>query len=170
MLKVLVTGRIGSGKSEVCKVLHSAGFPVYDSDSAAKSLYSNAQIAEMVEREVGVKISNLKSIFNSKDKLEKLESIVHPLVLEDFHRFAHASGGHIVVFESAIAADKPLFKDEFDKVVLVRASDDLRENRNPAACKRDNFQKEPSNYDFLIENNGSLEDLKNKVNIIIKQL
>ena len=69
MLKVLVTGRIGSGKSEVCKILRSAGFLVYDSDSAAKSLYTNDQVAELIEREVGVKISELKSIFNSKDKL-----------------------------------------------------------------------------------------------------
>lgn len=170
MLKVLVTGRIGSGKSEVCKILRSAGFLVYDSDSAAKSLYTNDQVAELIEREVGVKISELKSIFNSKDKLEKLESIVHPLVLDDFRHFVSANKGHVVVFESAIATDKPLFKGEFDKVILVRASNELREGRNPAACKRDSFQKEPSNYDYLIENNGSMEDLKNKVNLIIKQL
>ncbi len=170
MQKVLITGRIGSGKSEVCKVLRNAGFPVYDSDSAAKSLYSNSQIVGLIEREVGVKMSELKSIFNSKEKLEKLESIVHPLVLEDFRRFARTSGGNVVVFESAIAADKPLFKGEFDKVILVRASDEVRDERNPAACKRDSFQKEPSKYDFLIDNNGSLEELKNKVDIIIKQL
>ena len=42
--------------------------------------------------------------------------------------------------------------------------------RNEKAAVRDAFQREPSRYDFLIENDGSLEELKEKTELILRQL
>lgn len=166
---VLVTGLIGSGKSEVCRVLREKGFPVYDSDSRTKALYKG-ELAEEIKEKVGLDPTHLYQIFDSPEKLLELEKIVHPRVLDDFKKFVYNSGAKVVFFESAIAAEKSLFAKEFDKVLLVRADRDLRLSRNPKACVREDFQKEPDRFDYLIENNGSLEELKHKVDLILRQL
>ncbi len=169
-MRVLVTGLIGSGKSAVCEFLHRRGYPVYDSDSRAKALYRQADFARRVECEVGVSIKDLGSVFSCPERLQRLEDLVHPEVLRDFNEFCATCGSEIVFFESALAGTLPLFKDQFDKVILVRAEREKRWLRNKKASDRDDFQREPSEYDFLIENDGSLEDLEKKVNVILSQL
>ena len=139
MIKVLLTGGIGSGKSVVAGLFKDWGAFVYDSDSAARALYGSdgtlrAKLAEMFGTEVltpdGVNASVLAGIiFNDASALEALEALVHPAVMEDFLRQAQASGKEIAVMESAIAAGKPLFKGFFDKVVLVDAPEQLRLHR-----------------------------------------
>ena len=95
MKTVLVTGGIGSGKSVVCDFLRSRGVPVYDSDSMTKSIYDrnpemvrlleNTFRRKLVRKDGGFDRAKLsKIIFSSKMALDKLEAIVHPLVLEDF--------------------------------------------------------------------------------------
>ena len=108
MRKVLITGRIGSGKSEVSKILGALGYSVYDSDSRTKALYADPVVAQKIESEVGVELARMGKVFENPELLKKLESVVHPLVLSDFERFAAQSASDPVSFESAIAADKPL--------------------------------------------------------------
>lgn len=170
MRKVLITGRIGSGKSEVSKILGALGYSVYDSDSRTKALYADPVVAQKIESEVGVELARMGKVFENPELLKKLESVVHPLVLSDFERFAAQSASDPVFFESAIAADKPLFDGVFDDVILVRAPYRTRVKRNEKAAVRDAFQREPSRYDFLIENDGSLEELKEKTELILRQL
>ena len=49
MRKVLITGRIGSGKSEVSKILGALGYSVYDSDSRTKALYADLSLIHISE-------------------------------------------------------------------------------------------------------------------------
>lgn len=171
MKSVLVTGLIGSGKSALCRELERRGYPVYDSDSRTKALYASVPgLESRIVEATGLDFAHLGEIFSDAGKLERLEAIVHPLVRSDFERFALASGSPIVFFESAIAADKSYFDGAFDKVVLVRAPRDLRVSRNPKAAVRSAFQSEPSHYDILIENNGSLEELYDRIDLLLKQL
>ena len=170
MRKVLITGLMGSGKSELSRILRSRAYSVYDSDSRTKALYGRKELAERIHSELGLEISQLSQVFGDREKLAALEAIVHPLVLEDFWEFAACSDSDPVFFESAIAMDKPLFKDLFDKVILVRASERKRYERNPQAEKRSAFQREPEHWDYLIENDASLEDLERKLDLIIKDL
>ena len=139
MIKVLLTGGIGSGKSVVAGLFRDYGAFVYDSDSAARALYGSdaglrAKLTELFGAEVltpeGVNAPVLAGIiFNDASALEALEAAVHPAVMEDFLRQAQASGKEIAVMESAIAAGKPLFKGFFDRVVLVDAPEQLRLER-----------------------------------------
>ena len=152
---VLLTGGIGSGKSAVASYLESKGVPVYDSDSRTKALYdSDPSLVPSLERALGVSLREeggtfdrkaLSSvIFSDKEALSKVESIVHPAVLEDFIRWKVecasrlCGGGHygipFVVMESAIALEKPLFKDVFDAVVMVTSPVAMRVER---AVRRD---------------------------------
>lgn len=139
MIKVLLTGGIGSGKSVVAGMFSGFGAFVYDSDSAARALYSESpslreKLKELFGPEVltpdGVNTPLLaETVFADAAALAALEAAVHPAVKEDFLQKAEASGREVAVMESAIAAGKPLFKDFFDKVVLVDAPAEVRLRR-----------------------------------------
>ncbi len=160
MRTVAVTGGIGSGKSAVCAVLAGRGIPVYDSDSAAKGLYSkDDSLLDEVEEAFGcglrlpdggfdrVKLASI--VFSSPEKLRILEGIVHPAVLSDFKRWNAMQSARFevqedsdiffgkepfCVMESAIILDKPEFLSVVSKVVMVDSTLSLRLER---ACLRD---------------------------------
>src|SRR4051812_24444165 len=95
-MKVIgITGGIGSGKSVVCKVFSRLGVPVYESDKAAHQLYENVVMInkiqevfpgeDILDRNNKINRKKLSEIvFNSPEKLEALNKIVHPEVKEDF--------------------------------------------------------------------------------------
>ena len=96
MKVLIVTGGIGSGKSQVCRILKEKyGFPVYEADIRAKALY--VEIPEMlddIEAAVGTCIRSDSGafvpkmladvIFTDADALRKVEDIVFPKLKEDF--------------------------------------------------------------------------------------
>ena len=101
MNKILVTGLIGAGKSEVCAYLASLGYPVYDSDSRTKDLYCSIPgLKERIEQAIGCPFSEIGVIFRDPAKREALEAVVYPIVLEDFRRFCADSSSETVFFES----------------------------------------------------------------------
>ena len=169
--KILVTGLIGSGKSEVCSYLAGQGYPVYDSDRATKLLYETIPgLKAEVERVIGRPFSEIGSIFSDFSARNELEALVYPLVKADFRRFAASCGAETVFFESAVAYGKAQFKGEFDKVVLVRAPYEVRLGRNPKVAQRDAAQQEMplEEADYIIENNSGLQELHDQVKEMIK--
>lgn len=157
---VVITGGIGSGKSEVCRILAARGVPVYDSDSRTKSLYTRKPdlvvelckalgTDDILDASGRLDRSRLASlVFNDADAMKILESIVHPAVLEDFSEWKVREADFcnwsltlppFVIFESAIILEKPLFRGLADKIVLVDAPLETRIER---ACKRDNVSSE----------------------------
>ena len=171
MKTVLVTGLIGSGKSALCSILSRRGYPVYDSDSRTKALYECVPgLKEKIEETLGIPFGELGIIFRDAARREALESLVHPLVIEDFRRFALESGAPTVVFESAVACSKPLFRELFDLTVLVRADYPLRLQRNPKAEGRNAIQSEPQEPDYIIENNSDLAALEAEADKRIEKL
>lgn len=193
MKTLVVTGGIGSGKSVVCGLLAGKGIPVYDSDARTKSLYdSDSGLLKRLSESFGEDIVGADGrldrkclasvVFSDMKRLEELEAIVHPAVLEDFRiwKSGQESKSCFVVFESAIILQKPLFKSLADKILLVDAPLDVRLGR---ACARDAASRESvldrmerqkllndisegkvkPDVDFVITNDGSLEELKSKV-------
>ena len=149
MLRVAVTGGIGSGKSTACALFAQLGVPVYDSDSEAKRLMCESP--ELREKIVGLfgsrayeegrlNRSYLASVVFADDAArERLNSAVHPAVMADFDSWcaAHAAESY-VVFESAILFEAGL-ADRFDRVVAVVAPYNLRIERT---CQRDGADPE----------------------------
>ena len=152
-MKVLaVTGGIGSGKSEVCRILADHGLELqYNADARAKALYHECpglldkmeNTLECVLRdETGTfKPSALASvIFSDKGAMEKVEALLYPEMLQDFKRMMSAAEkDQFVVFESATFLEKPQFDGFADIVLLVDAPFEVRLER---ACSRDNASKE----------------------------
>ena len=171
MNKILVTGLIGAGKSEVCSYLARLGYPVYDSDRATKLLYETVPgLKSRIEQAIGRPFSEISSIFSDVAAREALEALVYPIVKADFRAFASSCPSGTVFFESAVAYGKPQFKGEFDKVVLVRAPYAERLGRNPKVEQRDSAQHEMplDEADFVIENNSGLQELHDQVDRMIK--
>lgn len=171
MKTVLVTGLIGSGKSALCSLLSKRGYPVYDSDSRTKALYECVPgLKEKIEEVLGIPFGEIGIIFSDSEKREALEALVYPLVIEDFRRFALESGAPTVVFESAVASSKPLFRNLFDVTVLVRSDYSLRVQRNPKAETRNSLQNEPAQADYIIDNNSDLAHLEAEADKMIEFL
>src|SRR5262252_5348647 len=91
MLKIGITGGIGSGKSTVAKMFQLLGLPLYNADDAAKELMnSSAEIREKLIKAFGEETYTDKGlnrswlaakVFNQPEQLQLLNSIVHPVVI-----------------------------------------------------------------------------------------
>lgn len=138
MIKVGITGGIGSGKSIVAKILTVIGFPVFDSDTEAKLLMvNNSTVIQKVKEVFGEeayidKQLNRKyladKIFNNEELKEQLNAIVHPAVRQEFEDWSNRQDSSLVFNEAAILFEIGRYKD-FDYTILVTAPEELRIQR-----------------------------------------
>lgn len=190
MVTILVTGGIGSGKTEVSRILSESGIPVYDSDSAVHRLYREdkalrSSVAEAFGKEIltpeGVNRTVLsKIVFSSYASLERLESIVYPALLKDFRSWQNGLDSAYSAMESAIAFEKPVFKDIFDFIIFVDAPE---EERIARVCGRDGISAEDVRRRMasqknlaggaagaVIRNDSGLENLRRQVESALNSL
>jgi dephospho-CoA kinase len=140
MLKIGITGGIGSGKSIVCKIFSLFGIPVYNADAAAKQLMnSDRQLITGLKKLFGEKIYDSKKIlnkklfadviFNSRDNLHKANLLIHPSVRKDFKNWLHEfSSCPYIIMEAAILFESGSHKN-LDCIITVTAPEKLRINR-----------------------------------------
>ena len=148
MLKVGVTGGIGSGKTTVCMVFETLGVPVYYADRQAKLLMNtDSELKAAITGYFGNGIycdGTLDSrklaeiVFNDKTALEKLNSLVHPAVASDFDYWLAKQTSKYVIEEAAIIFESNI-AHRFDKIIVVTAPDDIRIER---VCIRDRVTPE----------------------------
>lgn len=136
MLKAGITGGIGSGKTTVARVFSLLGIPVYYADDAAKQLLSeDADVRKSVRRLFGDEVfTNGKPdrkkmaalVFNDKEKLAKLNAIIHPAVRKHFENWVkeHSDAPYILK-EAAILFESGTYK-ELDKIITVVAPEETR--------------------------------------------
>lgn len=125
-----LTGGIGSGKTTVANFFKELNVPVYIADDAAKLLMNSspevrAQILKLFGKEsyseAGLNRKYLASkVFNSEEKLQQLNLIVHPAVAEDFNNWKLQQESPYVIYEAAILFEKGGHK-KCDWVILVTA-------------------------------------------------
>ena len=172
MRTILVTGPIGSGKSEACRYLASLDFPVYECDARTKMLYSVVPgLKCSIEERLSLPWSQIGTVFSDPDKLRTLEEMVYPYVVEDLKAWKAAQKAPLLFVESAIALDKHQFDGLYDIVVLVDAPYDVRVRRNPKAAERDALQSfDPARIDFVVDNGGTKEELQLLIRKLICKL
>ena len=192
MIKVGLTGGIGSGKSTVSKILISKGFSVYNSDNRAKWLMNNndnlkSNIISIFGNKAYLKGSlNRKylsaKVFNDSLKLKALNNLVHPLVAIDFKNWLlHQKSKDFVFKEAAILIESGAYK-EMDKIMVVSCPENIRLERvlkrdgNSPELVKKRMQNQISetekinHADFVVKNNGSKSDLVLEVEFVISEL
>ena len=147
MLRIGITGGIGSGKTTVADIFHVLGIPVYKSDDASKRLMVEDKdlkknIIESFGEESYVNgILNRKylaaQVFNDSQKIALLNSFVHPATINDARRWTEKQNTAYTIKEAALIFESG--SDEFlDYVIGVKSPVDLRITR---AMTRDNVTR-----------------------------
>ncbi|MDP9396518.1 MAG: dephospho-CoA kinase [Actinomycetota bacterium] len=186
MLKVGLTGGIGSGKSEVARRLAAHGAVVVDADAVAREVVApgtpghQAVVAAfgptMLRPDGGLDRARLGAlVFTDEDARKRLESIVHPLVRQRSQELMDAApAGSVVVYDVPLLVESEL-GEGFDLVVVVDAPEDVQVARlvgargMSAADARARLAAQAGRQDRLaaadvvIDNSGSLDDLERQV-------
>ena len=179
-----LTGGIGSGKSSVLQIFKKIGISTYNADESAKELISSdKKIIHSIKQLFGDDIYNKnelnsklvsKIVFNDKEKLKSLNSIIHPQVAKDFDSFCLNNKDKKYIVKEAAIIFETKTENLFDKIVYVRAPKEIRIDR---VMLRDNVSKEDvlnrirnqipehsiiDKCDYIIDN-IDLNDLMNEI-------
>ena len=186
-----VTGGIGSGKSYLCNILREAGFPVFDTDTAARNeMLENTELRTRLQKLVSPDVFKADGSLNkpvirkflhaSPENAARFDAEVHPCVRKSWRCWAKKQASCIVFMECAL-----LYEAEFDNevayTVLVTAPEDLRVER---VMKRDGIsaqtvrkwismqldeKQKMLRADYIIYNNGEA-DMQGEVRKLILNL
>ncbi len=172
MMKIGLTGGIGSGKTTIAKALQNSGYPIYIADREASRLMNHApEIRNALIRLFGENIycpdhtldkQQLAAlIFNDTTRLQQVNCIVHPAVMQDFLVWCGKQQTALVFFESAILFEAGL-TSYFDAVICVTATLQTRIER---VMKRDQVSTEQVNE--RIHNQAADEEKQQQADFII---
>ena len=190
MLKIGITGGIGCGKSQVCRLLEAKGIPIVHADLVAREMMDTDEaIISQIKKILGeaAYLPNGKLdrkrvaeiIFNDEHAKQQINQIVHPQVIEyqkqEFEKLEQSGKFKFVGVEAALIFEAEA-EQQFDVIVVVAASKATVINR---LMKRDGLSKQEilkriesqmplsekiKRADFVIYNDGSLDELNHEVN------
>lgn len=196
MLVIGVTGGIGCGKSEVCRILERLGAKVIDADAIAREITDkDAKVIAQIRKTFGEEVFSPEGklnrrklaqiVFSNKTALEKLNRIVHPRVFKITEKElagARKSGIYkLAVINAALIYEVGMEKN-LDLVVVVSASLNRRIERltqrngmtEAEILARINvqmpLQEKVKRADYVIENDGTLAQLETKVKELYEEL
>lgn len=187
-----LTGGIASGKSTVSKIFRELGAEIIDADIKAKEISEREDIVKEIGNIFGKEVINSEGkidrlkikeiVFNNKEKLKKLNDLIHPKVMEEFKKIKENTGKNdIIIFDVPLLFESGMDK-MCDKIILVFTDKDIQIKR---MLERDGITEELAEkiIDFQmsleeklnksqihLENNGTLEDLREKSETIYREL
>jgi dephospho-CoA kinase len=179
VIKIGITGNMGSGKSLVCSLFEQLNIPVFYADDEAKNLYNEPQLILRMKKQFGksIYLSNgelnkkklSRLIFNNEDSMQFIRDLIYPELHKKFNEWATEKALQhykYVLYEAALILENG-FQKQFDKLVLVSAPEKLRIERikerdklsKKAIRARMNSQwpeeKKLALVDFVIVNDGN---------------
>lgn len=189
MLLAGLTGGIASGKNSVAAILKGLGAKVIDADLLSRELVQEGRPAwqeivdvfgsAVINEDGSLKRKALGEIvFAHDEKRELLNSILHPRIIEEERRricLIEKDAPHsIVIVNAALLIESGNYKD-MDKVILLSADENtvikrlaLRDGLSPDKSRlrikaQSSINEKLKWADFVVENNGTMEELKEKV-------
>lgn len=187
-----ISGNIGSGKSTVGGIIRECGYFVLDADKICHELYEKGtDVYSFIVNLFGDSILNenlsinrkaLGSLmFNDESKKEELEKVVHFAILNELKARSNSMDDSLIFWEVPLLFEAG-FDKEVDRVIYVTSDmdtmisrvkerDTLSEDKIKERLKyQKNWMDNLREEDFLIINNGSLDDLKNRITFILEQI
>ena len=195
-LLIGITGNIGSGKSAFCNFLTAKGLKVISADDVANQHLNDPEIKEALIKRYSTAVlspsGNDKTnsiinhkiladiVFGSDEETKYLNSLIHPLVLQDFQRIVEQSQEEVLCFEVPLLFETNL-QDCFDYIILISASLETRLNRlekrgedRIKAQQRMLYQMPDTEkrhlVDLIIENDGDLVSLQKAAAALIEKI
>lgn len=184
--KIAVTGTLGAGKTTVCQIFEELGAYYVSTDMIVHQLLSpttktGQKVIALLGNEIVVegridrdKIA--KCVFNNADLLDQLEYVIHPQVLKELEKeYLKISKTQAPLFVAEVPL---LFESGFDKffdATIAVVSDQGRENKKIMMTKERKARMLPKQVlinrcDYVLENNGSIDELKQHVQNLFNQL
>lgn len=149
MLKIGLTGSIGSGKTTVANAFRTLGVPVYIADIEAKKFLFDPQVIALIVELAGREVLTPEGaidrkalaakVFSNPEKLEGLNGIIHPRVKMHFTQWADKHQAHPYVMQESAITYESGFHVLFDLIVVVAAP---QEERIQRVLRRDGFTRE----------------------------
>jgi dephospho-CoA kinase len=189
MLKLGITGGIGCGKSEVCRLLEQAGIPIIHADLVARDMMEiHAEIKSPIKQAFGDDIylhdgkldrkRLAEIIFNDEQAKLQINEIVHPHVIEyqkkELEKLERSGKYKFAGVEAALIFEAGT-EGQFDVIVVVAASEKTvirrlmkRDGLSRAAIKKRIAAQMPlsekiKRADIVVHNDGSLDELNHEV-------
>lgn len=137
MIKIGLTGGIGSGKTTVANCFKDKGVPVFIADTEAKKILEQPEVSQAIAHKFDIQLLDDGSInkkelasivFKDKVKLEQLNSIIHPKVHDRFKEWVSQQNAAYIIYEAAIIFEQNRASD-FDFTILVTAPKNIRIER-----------------------------------------
>ena len=195
MIVIGITGGIASGKSTVSNIFkEDYNAYIFDADKEAKFLLLNKKISEEIlqtfpELESTDSLSMSKIVFKNEENQKKLNSILHPAVnielLKRIEKIGHEKKYPIFIIDAALIIESGSYEYYYESgayLILLTSSKAIRIER---ALSRDNLSEESikermdlqwaddkkKDYaDYILENNGSLDQLKSSITFLVKEI
>ena len=193
---VTVTGSIGSGKSTVCSILKELGAAVISADELArKAVLPGSQALKEIVLTFGPEVLNpngslnrtklAQIVFSESNKRKTLEKITHPVIKALAEKAFHsvkAQNPPLIVYDCPLLFETGLDKAGFKKIILVAADEEAslerivaRDHITEAEARARLASQMPlaekrKGADIVIENSGTMEELREKVVVTFKEL
>ncbi|WGS64494.1 dephospho-CoA kinase [Marinitoga aeolica] len=182
-----ITGYAGSGKSTIARILRNLGYVVIDLDVEGHEILKEDETKKKLEKFFGKKIFEnneirrdklAKIVFENKNKLELLNSILHPIIKERVKNKIKKSDEEIIFIDGALI-EKIGLDEICDYIIFIESSEEKRlkrlvELRKIPVRKAKNIIDSQRNikykYDFKIVNNNGLDVIKKELLKILKKI
>ena len=194
-----LTGGIGTGKSTVSQILRNKGFSVIDLDVISHKVIEFPSVVEKIVKNFGKEVLENnndgnrtvsreklgKIIFSDREKRFTLNSIMHPEILRIMHKKileCESKKENKIIFVEIQLLFEVQWEKEFDYILLVAAKRDIQVRRVLERDKRSekeawdiinsqmSLDEKRGKSDFVIENDGNIDDLNRKVDKFLKIL
>ena len=186
-----ITGKIASGKSTVLNILKEKGYKIFSSDNEVSRLYSTLEVKKGLINIFGEQVLNddlsiskeyiKNAIFNDLELKKKLENYIHPLVKQSIKAFISKNKTEkLIIIEVPLMFEQKIYT-LFDYILGIDCSYITQvahlKNRGSKSIDTDlvinqsnKFDKNASKCNYIINNDGTLEELKSQIEHIINDI
>ena len=195
MIKVAITGGIGSGKSTADSILRGFGYKCESADGIYHELLSDEGFVEKISEHMGVepivcdgkKFLDKKSlsdkVFEDKNELKKLNDFTHPVVMDVLMKNMEERQNEEIVFAEVPVLFEGWFDWLFDYVVIIKKNVECRilktvsrdgksaeDVKRVVAAQIDYDNIEENGKIIVVKNDGTIDELKARLKIVVAEI